>query len=318
MYSKMHPENPEEIRVASTLRETNLVKTAFDPFKPTKIIIHGYNSDMFLNALTELRKEYLKTKDYNIFTVDWSPLNQSPCYVGAVWNARHVGACTAQLVQRIRDMAAEDIHVIGFSLGAHISNYLSVKLRPYKLLRITGLDPALPGYITPNMDEKLDKSDAEFVDVYHTNAFAQGKIEESGHVDYYFNGGAIQPGCWGEPSFISCNHHRAPLYFAEAINSEIGFWGWRCPNYFSYILGRCLPGDIKKVMGAHVAERFEGVFIVLTGATPPFAIGSYAIPPTVSKLKRPEVLQVYEQALAERLESQLFYSDSEVTLEDFL
>lgn len=66
--------------------------------------------------------------------------------------------------------------------------------------RITGLDPALPGFITPNIDDKLDKTDAEFVDVYHTNAFMQGQFEESGHVDFYMNGGVIQPGCWAEKS----------------------------------------------------------------------------------------------------------------------
>jgi len=63
--------------------------------------------------------EYLKTNDCNVFFVDWSPLNQSPCYPGAVWNARHVGVCTAQLVDRIKDMGATNIHVIGFSLGYH-------------------------------------------------------------------------------------------------------------------------------------------------------------------------------------------------------
>lgn len=85
-------------------------------------------------------------------------------------------------------------------LGAHITNHISTALRPYRLPRITGLDPALPGFITPHLDSKLDKTDADFVDVYHTNAFIQGKVEESGHVDFYINGGAIQPGCWAETS----------------------------------------------------------------------------------------------------------------------
>lgn len=85
-------------------------------------------------------------------------------------------------------------------VGAHITNYMAIALRPYKLPRITGLDPAFPGFITPVLDHKLDKTDAEFVDVYHTNAFMQGKVEESGHVDFYMNGGVIQPGCWAERS----------------------------------------------------------------------------------------------------------------------
>ncbi|XP_050310460.1 lipase member H-like [Anthonomus grandis grandis] len=277
MYSTAHPESPEQVYTSTNLRGTNLQKTSFDPRKPTKVIIHGYNSNMFLSALTELRQEYLKTNDYNIFAVDWSPLNKSPCYPAAVWNSRHVGTCVAQLIDRIRDMGAENIHVIGFSLGAHITNYLSIALRPYKLPRITGLDPALPGFITGNLDEKLDKSDATFVDVYHTNALMQGKAEESGHVDFYFNGGSVQPGCWG-PEFFSCNHHRAPLYYAESINSDAGFWGWKCPSYFDYLGGRCPPSvsnELYVLAGEKLRHGIVGTYMVITGSSPPFAIGPY-------------------------------------------
>ena len=57
------------------------------------------------------------------------------------------------------------------------------------------LDPAMPLFVTADLDNKLDSTDAEFVDVFHTNALVQGKIEQCGHVDYYFNGGVYQPGC---------------------------------------------------------------------------------------------------------------------------
>lgn len=72
-----------------------------------------------------------------------------------------------------------------------------------KISRITGLDPAMPGFTTVSAENKLDASDADFVDVIHTNAFFQGAVEPSGHVDFYINGGVIQPGCWAEPSKLS-------------------------------------------------------------------------------------------------------------------
>lgn len=43
--------------------------------------------------------------------------------------------------------------------------------------------------------EKLDKGDAKFVDVIHTNVLVKGKLEPCGHVDFYCNGGKNQPGC---------------------------------------------------------------------------------------------------------------------------
>lgn len=58
----------------------------------------------------------------------------------------------------------------------------------------------MPFFVTVNEDQKLDASDADFVDVIHTNAFVQGKIEASGDVDFYVNGGISQPGCWSDPS----------------------------------------------------------------------------------------------------------------------
>lgn len=57
--------------------------------------------------------------------------------------------------------------------------------------------------MTVSNDDKLDASDAHFVDVIHTNALLQGKIERCGHADFYMNGGVMQPGCFGSGSSIS-------------------------------------------------------------------------------------------------------------------
>lgn len=57
------------------------------------------------------------------------------------------------------------------------------------------MDPALPFFATLNSDWKLDKNDADFVDVIHTSAGTFGKLEATGHVDFYVNGGSLQPSC---------------------------------------------------------------------------------------------------------------------------
>lgn len=85
--------------------------------------------------------EYLQRGSHNIFFVDWFNLSSSICYPAVVHNIKHVGACTAQLVNRIRDAGGVDIHVIGFSLGAQVANYIATSLSPdYLLNRITGAD----------------------------------------------------------------------------------------------------------------------------------------------------------------------------------
>lgn len=106
-----------------------------------------------------------------------------------------MGKCLGQLLDRILETGTRDIHLIGFSLGAQLANFASLAIRPYTLPRISGLDPAMPLFVGVANDNKLDPSDAKFVDVYHTNAFVQGKVEQCGTTDFYFNGGILQPGC---------------------------------------------------------------------------------------------------------------------------
>ena len=63
---------------------------------------------------------------------------------------------------------------------------------------MTGLDPALPLFSvnTARAESRLDSTDANFVDVYHTNGGWKGRLGALGHVDFYINSGANQPGCY--------------------------------------------------------------------------------------------------------------------------
>lgn len=76
-----------------------------------------------------------------------------------------------------------------------------------------GLDPALPLFITASAEDKLDPGDAEYVDVIHTNAIVQGKLERCGHADFYMNGGILQPGCFNSDLSKKNDHSRVILSF---------------------------------------------------------------------------------------------------------
>ncbi|XP_035206603.1 lipoprotein lipase-like [Stegodyphus dumicola] len=95
------------------------------------------------------------------------------------------------------------VHIIGHSLGAHASGYAGKWLRDRQktiIDRITGLDPAGPFFNGVERIVRLDKGDASFVDVIHTNwaghrLSGYGLEEAIEHVDFYPNGGEDQPGC---------------------------------------------------------------------------------------------------------------------------
>lgn len=62
--------------------------------------------------------------------------------------------------------------------------------------RITGLDPAYPLYYDLGDNEELNKNDAKFVDIIHTDKGICGGPISTGHADFYPNGGGRpQPMC---------------------------------------------------------------------------------------------------------------------------
>ena len=60
------------------------------------------------------------------------------------------------------------VHVIGHSLGAQTAGYVGSRVPG--LGRITGLDPAEPGFQYMAPEVRLDPGDAQFVDVIHSDA----------------------------------------------------------------------------------------------------------------------------------------------------
>ncbi|VVC96295.1 unnamed protein product [Leptidea sinapis] len=91
-----------------------------------------------------------------------------------------------------------DVHIIGHSLGAHTAGYAGERIRD--LGRITGLDPAEPYFQGMPTNVRLDPTDAQLVDVIHTDGksiflLGYGMSQPVGHLDFYPNNGKEQPGC---------------------------------------------------------------------------------------------------------------------------
>ena len=70
------------------------------------------------------------------------------------------------------------------------------------------MDPAGPNFEFTDKLVRIDKSDAKFVDIIHTNGdnLITGHFGISasvGHVDFYPNGGRQQPGCSSAANVIN-------------------------------------------------------------------------------------------------------------------
>ncbi|XP_026315683.1 pancreatic triacylglycerol lipase-like isoform X2 [Hyposmocoma kahamanoa] len=280
LYTRANQDNPHQLLVndPNTITSAPFIKNA-----SIKILIHGFLGNKDNTPNSELRPEYMKCCNYNIISVDYEPLTRMPCYIEAAYSTELVGMCTAQLVDILVKNYGFDlcsIHPIGFSLGGHAVGFLGNYIKSGRFDRITGLDIALPLFMTSNKNKKLDASDAKFVDVVHTNAVMCGHFERCGTVDFFANNGMIQPGCKFKTHANVCSHTRAVQYFAESINTKVGFYGMKCNTWFGYIIGLCKlfhGNEAKKLFGEYVPLNANGLYYFPTNSKPPFAIGSLRI-----------------------------------------
>nr|CAH0103128.1 unnamed protein product [Daphnia galeata] len=288
----------------------------WDKFKATrgtKFIVHGWrsNGDRFL----KLKNDLLAKEDFNVIIVDWSGGSKVE-YNQARANIRLVGLEIAFLVNTLvtkLGAKASDVHLIGHSLGAHAAGYAGEKIA--NLGQITGLDPAGPFFHDIPTNARLDPTDAQFVDVIHTDGgiIGAGLLEPLGHLDFYPNGGIRQPGCdpsnWqsilSDPNAfpsdaIACDHVRAVHIYSESLlSSNCKTIGYECADYDSFNKGQCTTcgSDHKRCAQFGLeAKNFpasnppNGKFYFNTGAIAPYCRSHYAV--TVSLAKPPSFFNI--------------------------
>ena len=88
---------------------------------------------------------------------------------------------------------------------------------------------------------RIDKTDASFVDIIHTNGGNEdagflGINSAVGHADFFPNGGHNQPGC---NNFI-CSHGEATWMYVDSIGNRNGGCTMnKCSSESDYNNGRC-------------------------------------------------------------------------------
>lgn len=263
-------------------KKKTITNSNFDPSKDTKFIIHGFGGSCKLKILKKLRPALLKAENVNVICVDWAPGAAKPDYFTAAANCDLVGKQISTMIGTINEVFGQDInnktHLIGWSLGGQVAGMTGYYLGG-NLGRISALDPAGPLFEDYEIDVRLDATDANYVDVIHTDGDNFGMEKAAGHVDYYPNGGEDQPGCGLE--FGSCSHGRAPEMYLKSIalppnSSDCYFRSNPCKSYAKFQKGKCnscFDTDLDEcgIMGYH-SEKSKGVGnqYLLTKSKKPF------------------------------------------------
>ncbi|OCT71288.1 pancreatic lipase-related protein 2 [Xenopus laevis] len=298
-------ENPDNFQVISALDHSSVSTSNFNSSRKTHFIIHGFLSSAEDSWLMDMCKTILKVEDVNCFCVDWKGGSRT-LYTQAANNIRVVGAEVAHFIGFLSsnyNYSPSEIHIIGHSLGSHTAGEAGKRVPG--LGRITGLDPAGPLFQDTPPEVRLDPTDADFVDVIHTDTsplipnVGLGMSQSVGHLDFFPNGGETMPGCernianqrlginelWeGADVLVACNHLRSFKYYTESILTPDAFVAFFSDTYEEFKKGAGFPCPSSgcPLMGHYADMNGQGTLsgqslYLNTGDVQPYARWRYRV-----------------------------------------
>ncbi|KAI8486793.1 hypothetical protein Bbelb_355410 [Branchiostoma belcheri] len=288
---------------------TSLLASNFDGSRPTKFISHGFIENGFVSWITDMSQAFLRAEDCNVFGVDWGSGGGSMLpYTQATANTQLVGATIAQFINLLLvtdkrlellstpstwlvtalghilwDMLERDFLVLAELRNTPLSVKVVATVDIWRVLGIfglvhEGLDPAEPYFQGTDPIVRLDPTDAQLVDVIHSDggffftSLGLGMYDPVGHLDFYPNGGIEMPGCdqglfdfialnggiyEGGREFVACNHLKAIEYFDDSIGTTCPMMGYPCRDNDRFQDGHCMDCGSQGCaqMGYH-ADRY--------------------------------------------------------------
>lgn len=221
-------ENPTAKKVITLNDATSIQSSHWNMTKPTAIVIHGWNSDGTEAMPMDIRDAFLQVMDINIIVVDWGKIARNLVYSTVVQSVPYVADHVGAFMEFLRTNASlkySNLKIIGHSLGAHVGGLAAKSVSGNGLVaELVGLDPARPLYETKGPNERIDRSQAKYVEIVHTCAGLLGIAKPLGTSDFYANDGRNQPGCTADLTG-GCAHERSYLYFTQSLKHPEGFPG---------------------------------------------------------------------------------------------
>ncbi|KAF7993920.1 hypothetical protein HCN44_011189 [Aphidius gifuensis] len=223
-----------------------------DHEKPLVIYIHGFREHPSNESIRTVVGAHLERGTDNIFLLDWSKLAFDP-YLTVITRLKEIAKIFAYTFDTLVDLGLDldNFHLVGHSLGAQISGFFG-RFSNYTIPRITGLDPAFPGFYHFGA-EHIDADSATFVDILHTDGGFYGALENTGTADFY----------------DLCNHWMSWRYYAESVKNNFAFIAVKCSSHIMYTMGKCRKNH-QVFFGYGTPRNSRGSYYFKTSAKSPY------------------------------------------------
>lgn len=256
------------------------VQEKIDFTKPIMLITHGWLESYNRSWIQKTAQDAIKFLDTNACVIGWTNLARYVYYQAARENTLLVSSYATQFVEFLvkEGYSLDNVTLVGHSLGSQIVGQMGHNLEG-KVAEIYGLDPAGPLFTFPvdhGLENRLDESDAKYVQMILTSRYALGVGKGEGHENFYPNGGDVpQPNCIipltsdaEMADQVMCSHLHSTSLFRYSLDPALVFKGKECFNWMSYFLKTCIlnPSD---VMGVY-SKKKAGNFYLKTSADSPY------------------------------------------------
>ncbi|XP_059061667.1 phospholipase A1 member A-like [Achroia grisella] len=252
-----------------------------DYARKTILFISGYFDHADFPPSRIIESSY-RTLGYNVWLVDVQNFVNDPFPIVT----RHVPTVGRRIGEMIYNITLENVgfdpkklEILGLSLGGEIISFIAKafkELSGTKLSKLTALDPTGPCFRNLGPDERLDQSDADYVEVLNTNMDGLGIGTPVGHVNFYINGGEYQiSDIYWMPCELLCSHIKVYTIWFSALRNPNSFIAMQCDSVQQARDRKCYDRQpmVTNLVGLNVDKTKHGLFYLATDYKYPYYMG---------------------------------------------
>ncbi|XP_031767910.2 pancreatic lipase-related protein 2-like [Galleria mellonella] len=247
--------------------------------RKTVLILLGYLDSSNFPIASMFANEY-EALGYNVIIIDNQRFATVHYYLASRL-MRPVGKHVAEVLVKLTNLGLDPskLELLGFSLGGQTVSYIAKnyqQMTGMNISKITALEPSGPCFRHLGPGDRLDASDADFVEVIHSNIDGYGMATRMGHVDFYLNGGEYQPSDLSMyPCVSTCSHFRVLPIWVSAMKNQKGFIAIKCDSIQQARDCDCYNRIQLEInyLGPKVIKSNHGIFYLSTSKSFPFYLG---------------------------------------------